>query len=82
MEWQPIETAPKDGTRIILYFPRTDIVIGGSWQEVRDGDWESGYHYWFEWKVDDKLFFMEDDPDWWNPTHWMPLMPLPEPPKE
>jgi len=34
--WQPIETAPKDGTRILLFFPR--FRNGGTYQEF--GQWE------------------------------------------
>ena len=37
-EWQPIETAPKDGTRMLMFWPywRSDPVIG-QW----DGEWYS-----------------------------------------
>lgn len=79
-EWQPIATAPKDGTRILLYFPHNDVAIGGCWMEVTDGDWESGYKKWHEWVVDNELFFMDDDPAFCYPTHWVPLpAPLKEP---
>lgn len=62
MEWQPIESAPKDGTSIIIY-PHTDGGDVGiaSWINSVLGDtagsWRSDY-----------------DREW--PTHWMPL-PLP-----
>ena len=71
-EWQPIETAPKDGTRIWLAtesvmkrvgrwhdgeaFERHGT-IGGGWRRADDSQKES-------------LFFV--------PTHWMPLPELPK----
>lgn len=71
MEWQPIKTAPKDGTvfAALSFVGKEPYVTAGNFEK-----WESetliGFHdhnasEWFE------------DPDFW-PTHWMPL---PEPPK-
>jgi|GEM_PF-1769553 len=70
-QWQPIETAPKDGTEIILWFPFKDIAINGLYGEVSEGDWETGYRKWMEWLVADELWFQEDPSQ--APTHWMPL---------
>ena len=66
-EWQPIETAPKDGEDLLLWWEE-DVAIGCWWlfhPNVHPPRW-----------VDSR----EDagvthDPE---PTHWMPL---PEPPK-
>jgi hypothetical protein len=74
-EWQPIDTAPKDGTPILAYGPEycgnknitavlewyafTPRIGGGMWNAVG----ASGY---------------ECECDLQEPTHWMPL---PEPPK-
>lgn len=81
-EWQPIETAPKDGTEIILR--KGDRVTSGAWIEWSEtstefhgttGAWlgeveqDSGAN-WASW---DGGFLEEDEP-----TNWMPL---PEPPK-
>lgn len=68
--WQPIETAPKDGTEILGYacgkmttvywnVDQYDIDLGGYWTLVIPGAWA------------------EDGE--WNPTHWQPL---PGPPEE
>ena len=64
-EWQPIETAPKDGTKIIV-FDHYDGVVIARWR-MR---WpESGYE-WIE--------ATGEEYENYRPTHWMPL---PEPPK-
>lgn len=70
-QWQPIETAPKDGTEVILWFPFKDIAINGHYGEVSEGDWETGNRTWMEWLVADELWFQEDPSQ--APTHWMPL---------
>jgi hypothetical protein len=69
--WQPIETAPKNGTRILAYWADTDehtIIEWWQYSDTDEGTWrqggsglgyDSGY-------ADDAL------------SHWMPL---PEPPK-
>jgi len=70
-EWRPIETAPKDGAAVLLYYPHNDTCIRGIYTEVNDGDWESGYRTWMEWVVDSEHFIQEDPTE--APTHWMPL---------
>lgn len=63
--WQPIETAPKDGTSILVAAP------GGV---VTEASWSSRDNGWFD------AYGLREDPWEGNklhPTHWMPL---PEPP--
>lgn len=65
--WQPIDTAPKDGTRILAWVkgrPLDDNRCIVEWVEVAgEGQWAISDNKWFR----------------LHPTHWMPL---PEPPKD
>jgi hypothetical protein len=77
-EWQPIETAPKDGT---------DIIVGYDFASV----WIVHVAFWRG--VDLDMGFTEDDVGWWSykttsvaqeqlggyyaPTHWIPLPKVP-----
>ena len=59
MEWQPIETAPKDGSKVLLTDgDRTEIAHW--WGKAQEGFWEV-------WTCEP---FYED---FKQPTHWMPL---------
>jgi hypothetical protein len=66
MTWQPIETAPKDGTPIWLFYPEAheqDRQAVGWWvNDFREPRWMDH----------------ADAHDFIQPSHWMPL---PEPPK-
>lgn len=64
-EWQPISTAPKDGTGILAWIPDWTTTMVVFWKESR---WWMPVGY-------DGLMSMRGDPPI---THWMPL---PEPPK-
>lgn len=68
-EWQPIETAPKDGTDIFLWIPDgREIPLPGRWEPlIRSRK--------VKWILDDGMFLEDRYP---LPTHWMPL---PDPPK-
>lgn len=63
--WQPIETAPKDGSDVLLFYAevygQTHQVIIGHWNPRGFWVWQHravrGYSY--------------------EPTHWMPLPPAP-----
>lgn len=74
MNWQPIETAPIDGTPFLGYLPQAswhkDLVPSMAVFSIRD----TCIVFDAQWKAND-----ECDPADWLPTHWMPL---PEPPKE
>jgi hypothetical protein len=81
MEWQPIETAPKDGTDI--------LVAGINFGEVGKGyhivvaqwceDERSPQQIWRERGVCFSGWYQDDDSDEPLPflTHWMPLPPPP-----
>ncbi|MCA0276314.1 MAG: hypothetical protein LCH86_09935 [Proteobacteria bacterium] len=69
--WQPIETAPKDGTVVILYCPQGDgnpgstyrVTVGNWWSSQDDQEpWEG----WVSWDGG----FSEDT---MMPTLWQPL---------
>lgn len=74
MKWQPIETAPKDGSRIML--GNKFGVWMADWRSV----YQSGYRPDNPWASamlnHDHIKYRPAA--YWPPTHWMPL---PEPPK-
>jgi hypothetical protein len=71
-EWQPIETAPKDGTRILAVIPGFAVSI--AW-------WFHDAQKWMTTDAED----YPDDESWnytvanteYQPTHWMPLPAAP-----
>jgi hypothetical protein len=71
-QWQPIETAPRDGTKVLLFFPRwKDGRVIGSYdvvEQFRNGKREFRTEKW------SLPFFVVGEHE---PTHWVPL---PEPP--
>lgn len=71
-KWQPIETAPKDGSNILLYSP--DGIYEASWSlrypPAKDG-------FWRPLDLPSHGCGCCGEPDD-EPTHWMPL---PEPPE-
>lgn len=75
MEWQPIETAPRDGSWILLFFPEIDVAIGGCYASGSDYDFGGNEFEYFTWFTD--CDFVIVDPSTSNPTHWMPLPPPP-----
>lgn len=58
MDWKPIETAPKDGTRFLAYEHQSDYNHYECW-------WQSDFAEWEGWQND-----WDSEP---IPTHWMPL---------
>ena len=65
MDWQPIETAPKDKTPVMVCDKNHDYANG----KIAVAVWENDEHYIIE---------EQSIPIGIFPTHWMPL---PEPPK-
>ena len=80
--WQPIETAPRDGTDVQLWSKRALCPVYGHYNsaeyfEKEYGDknyMEEGWYYSFKYPFDEVLpeYTLE------NPTHWMPLPQSPE----
>lgn len=87
MTWQPIETAPKDGTEILAYREDAGIFL------VK---WMAPVEFMTEREVEEAgLYDWMEEEDWWGAdfingfrasndggfTHWQPLPPPPEPTK-
>ena len=63
-QWQPIETAPKDGLAVLLWWPHW-------WHEPHPGHWKD-----YQWHSEKALSpCHQGDPN--GPTHWMPLPDAP-----
>lgn len=85
MEWRPIDTAPKDGTPVLLFVPAHQPhrwVTGQTWPPETItvvGFWEAGGNYegdeagWDAWPNDRGYPCLYPE----HPTHWMPLPPAP-----
>jgi len=78
--WQPIATAPRDGTWVLLaggecdYDEESDAKtrpVVGQWSNYRNGS-QIGWHWQFAWY--DGGYYGEYE----NPTHWMPLPAQPQ----
>lgn len=91
-QWQPIETAPKDGERIIL--SRIDYVHDTKGLDIDSNEWKeivlntepTLLIIWWAIAGQWSKLYGAKNPCWHdgmdrlaNPTHWMPL---PEPPEE
>jgi hypothetical protein len=63
MKWHPIATAPRDGTRVLIFSPSHGVcssyLVYGYWQNL-------------------PCLFMQDEPTAADPTHWMPLPEPPQ----
>ena len=64
--WQPIETAPRDGANVLLFFPWNQL----GENIVTEGFWLEDFWWTLIWKVSPAKDHA--------PSHWMPM---PEPPK-
>jgi hypothetical protein len=74
--WRPIESAPKDGTRVLVYGPRGVLI---AWWNTEPTVWErSPRACWSVFTPDDFFYSVHLVEDREKPTHWMPL---PEGPK-
>ncbi len=78
MEWQPIDTAPKDGTDVIVMYMNIDtqIVHNAFFASELEG-WPTTDVGWWSYEHSEVSRIKLDD--WMTPTHWMLL---PEAPKE
>jgi hypothetical protein len=70
-QWQPIETAPKDGDCILLLSAHK-----GEGVSYRVAYWDEEGRKYFQWHVDDSADGFNHHDNFF--THWMPL---PQPPK-
>lgn len=80
MNWQPIETAPKDGTLVLIVDESGSMEVSGYIAQ-----WEKRVEWVRKAKDGDVYREVKDECGYWDtdeitcPTNWMPL---PEPPKE
>ena len=77
MTWQPIETAPKDNTAVIIAVPtehKDGFIVGEAYfNPEQGGDW-----WWAGTSSGDYYAGPIIEMNFWNPTHWQPLPPPPE----
>lgn len=64
MDWQPIDTAPKDGTWFVAWDPLLNVNGGGPFICAYDSSLKQ---------------FFDVSAGIEEPTHWMPLPPPPAP---
>lgn len=71
MDWQPIETAPKDGRTILVFDDGEVVTVKWRYDDRWGGAWGSEDYIQDGSIYDDALIAH-------SPTHWMPL---PDPPQ-
>ena len=89
MDWQPIETAPKDGTLILVSVKNGITIAGGGkcgtrwWNKTVPAAWQRGHE--IDQATGERIggSWYAYSPSWWGEIRkeingWMPM---PEPPK-
>lgn len=74
MEWQKIETAPRDGTHILAVFQRNPESIQQVYEVWFDPKHDRSTKITYEWQSWENAFPDDDD----KLTDWMPIPILPE----
>lgn len=81
LAWQPISTAPKDGTRILIWSAEIGTVLSVLW----DPTWDIQYDEQNDILVDVGAWtdhavesFGDEETKSYSPTHWKPLPELPK----
>ena len=69
--WQPIETAPKDGSEVLVIYDADSHEVGPAYFSRADGGQDAWM--WADLSLDDENCFVG------NPTYWMPLPSPPTP---
>lgn len=68
-EWQPIETAPKDGTDVLLFLQNLRVCIGS--YNINESFTNGELNYRYEgWNTGMITILGNETP---QPTHWMPV---------
>lgn len=76
--WRPIETAPRDGTRILLWDSTKNLAVSGFWNTDPGIDTPNGYEpAWAWWVSNEDLVMWDGGPDD-APSYWQPLELPPE----
>lgn len=65
MTWQPIETVPKDGRDIWLYFPLEGL--NKSWERVKACHWNKEIELWTWMNRAYRSYSREYEPTYWQP---------------
>lgn len=68
-DWQPIETAPKDG-KIIVWLADEGFPVIATWRVLDKGTDDQWEGFW--------IWEMDYGDDFHDLTHWMPLPPSPQ----
>lgn len=63
--WMPIESAPHDGSKVLLWLADEDFSVTGSWRVLDVGTEDEWAGFW--------LWEMDLGEDLHCPTHWQPL---------
>lgn len=78
IDWQPIETAPLDGTRVLLWYPDTDEKVFSGYY-VNQVTLRNGI------QVQETSFWVGEPQMWLHkplPTHWAPMLDRPAAPDD
>jgi hypothetical protein len=74
MDWQPIETAPKDGTAILVACPEAENIFIGAWRTWESAALRGEVTAW--WSNGAKNSYQPDQLIL-APKYWMPIPDLP-----